>query len=155
TLIGPTLLALLAGACALQPQEHVGDEPTAPETRLIAEPLSGEELHQAAREVGPDLLRRWRNFWKESASEITLDPNGNLQSLTPPGQPAHGFTYTPIDLEADYIPPDLGIGNVTTTRFYNVDRQLTRIARPDGVNVDFAYDSGGRLGTITFPGGPV
>lgn len=33
------------------------------------------------------------------------DLNGNVTSITPPGQPPHVFEYTPLDLEAEYNPP--------------------------------------------------
>ncbi|NIQ99729.1 MAG: hypothetical protein GTN78_05940, partial [Gemmatimonadales bacterium] len=36
------------------------------------------------------------------------DANGNLTALAPPGRPAHSFTYTPVDLQATYTPPDVG-----------------------------------------------
>jgi hypothetical protein len=79
---------------------------------------------------------------------VTIDPNGNLSTLTPPGRPAHSFTYTPVDLEASYVPPDIGIGGVTTSDSYNLDRQLELVTRPDGVTIDPAYDLGRRLALI-------
>jgi RHS repeat-associated protein len=36
---------------------------------------------------------------------------------------------------------------------YNLDRQLTTITRPDSQTLNFAYDSGARLSTLTIPGG--
>jgi RHS repeat-associated protein len=83
----------------------------------------------------------------------TYDVNGNLATLTPPGKPSHTFGYTPVDLEATYAPPDVGIGNVTTSYAWNLDRQLELVTRPDGVTIDPAYDLGGRLATVTHPGG--
>ena len=35
------------------------------------------------------------------------------------------------------------------------DRELTRISRPDGANVDLGYDSSGRPSTLTIPRGQV
>jgi len=81
------------------------------------------------------------------------DTNGNLTALTPPGQPAHLFAYTPVDLQAAYTPPDVGAGTSQTLSTYNADRQLTRIARPDGQTVDFVYDNAGRLSTLTLARG--
>jgi RHS repeat-associated protein len=83
----------------------------------------------------------------------TYDAGGNMTSLTPPGRPSHAFTYTPVDLMAEYIPPDIGIGTVKTQYSYNTDRQLTQVMRPDGVAIDFSYDMGGRLSTVTYPEG--
>ena len=77
-----------------------------------------------------------------------------MASITPPSRPAHTFDYTPVDLEATYIPPDLGIGNVATTYSYNLDRQLTAITRPDGQTLTLDYEpTGGRLTTLTAPTG--
>lgn len=81
------------------------------------------------------------------------DTNGNLTSLTPPGRPAHAFTYTPVDLTATYVPPDVGAGTNSTDYNYNLDKQLTRITRPDGKTVALDYDTAGRLSTLTIPDG--
>jgi len=80
------------------------------------------------------------------------DPKGNLTTLTPQGKPAHTFTYTPIDLVASYTAPNVG-GNSTTTFAYNLDRQITNITRPDALQVNYTYDSAGRLQTLTVPNG--
>jgi len=82
--------------------------------------------------------------------QTIYDANGNIASITPPSRPAHTFDYTPIDLEASYTPPDLGIGNVATTYTYNPDRQLTQVTRPDGQTLTLEYEpTGGRLSTLT------
>ena len=84
----------------------------------------------------------------------TYDANGNVASITPPSRPAHTLGYTPVDLEATYTPPDLGIGTVATTYTYNADRQLTQVQRPDGQTLALAYEpTGGRLTTLTAPTG--
>ena len=81
------------------------------------------------------------------------DPNGNLIVLIPPGRDAHLFDYTPANLEERYMPPDLS-GVQTVTRYtYNLDKQLTRVERPDGRTVDLGYDLGGRLDGITLARG--
>ncbi len=86
--------------------------------------------------------------------QTTYDANGNVASITPPSRPAHTFGYTPVDLEARYTPPDLGIGNVITTYTYNQDRQLTQVTRPDGQTLALDYEpTGGRLSTLTAPTG--
>jgi RHS repeat-associated protein len=85
--------------------------------------------------------------------EYGYDRNGNLVSLTPPGRPAHTFGYTPVNLMADYTAPDIG-GDSTATRYtWNADRQLTRIARPDGRDVDIGYDAAGRPDSLGFSRG--
>ncbi|NIR29050.1 MAG: hypothetical protein GWN84_06985, partial [Gammaproteobacteria bacterium] len=42
--------------------------------------------------------------------DIGYDASGNVAGITPPGRPAHGFEYTPVDTEACYAPPDVGAG---------------------------------------------
>ena len=81
------------------------------------------------------------------------DANGNVTAVTPPGRPAHAFSYNPVDLMSEYNPPDVGLSTDVTRYAFNLDRQATGIVRPDGVAIDFGYDSGGRLATITDPGG--
>ncbi|MFC1850387.1 hypothetical protein ACFL27_09375 [candidate division CSSED10-310 bacterium] len=67
---------------------------------------------------------------------LTYDANGNIKTIQPPGRPSHEFNYTPVNLEEDYIPPDIGIGPPQTHYIYNLDRQLTQVQRPDGKNID-------------------
>lgn len=81
------------------------------------------------------------------------DTNGNLAALHPPGRPPHLFTYTPLDQEEEYIPPNVGQGEPATRYNYNLDRQLTSITRPGGEQLLFASDPGGRLATLTTPEG--
>ncbi|MEO0248722.1 MAG: hypothetical protein ABIN58_04095, partial [candidate division WOR-3 bacterium] len=45
---------------------------------------------------------------------FSYDANGNLTSITPPGRPRHAFNYTGLDLQAEYIPPDIGVGTNST-----------------------------------------
>ena len=85
----------------------------------------------------------------------SYDANGNVTSITPPGQPQHIFAYTPVDLEGAYTPPDVGAGTNATHFFYNADRQLTQISRPDGQAIVFDYDTAGRRSLITLPRGSV
>jgi YD repeat-containing protein len=50
------------------------------------------------------------------------DANGNLTSITPPSRPSHSFTYTPVNLEESYNPPDIGLTTDTTLYSYNLDK---------------------------------
>ena len=115
-----------------------------------------------------DPLSRTRGFSYDLAGRITTqrlpdghevsyayDDNGNATSITPPQRPSHVFTYTPVDLRTEYIPPTVGVGTSLTRYAYNVDRQLTDIAPPDGRSVHFDYDSGGRLATIGIARGQI
>ncbi|PYN96669.1 MAG: hypothetical protein DMD91_20675, partial [Candidatus Rokuibacteriota bacterium] len=82
----------------------------------------------------------------------SYDGNGNVTSITPPGRPAHAFSYTPVDLESNYDPPDAGFSPRNTQYTYNLDPQLTLVARPDGQTLSLDYDAGGRLSSLTLPG---
>jgi RHS repeat-associated protein len=79
----------------------------------------------------------------------SYDANGNLVSITPPGRPTHTFTYTAVDLEEAYSPPDIAASTHLTQYVYNLDRQLVQVARPDGTTIDLGYNNAGRLSTIT------
>lgn len=52
--------------------------------------------------------------WPELAY-ISVDANGNVTPFTPPGRPAHNFTFDPRDLETYYNPPDVGIDTLGIT----------------------------------------
>jgi len=79
---------------------------------------------------------------------MEYDANGNLIALTNPSGGVHAFTYSGVNRVTSYTPPTVS-GTGSTVYTYDLDRRLTRIARPDGVNVDFAYDAHGRLAGIT------
>jgi len=86
--------------------------------------------------------------------QYTYDAKGNVISITPPGRPDHNFTYTPVDLIEEYLPPDVGVVNMTRYT-YNIDRDLIKVTRPDVATIDLGYDSAGRLNTTTYPQGIV
>ena len=91
--------------------------------------------------------------------QFTYDRNGNIISISPPGRPAHAFSYTAVDLPETYAAPAVGISATQTTHTYNSDQQLTSIVRPDGKSIEFDYDGGdcscGRLASMTIPRGQV
>ncbi|MDQ6799856.1 MAG: hypothetical protein M3041_03365 [Acidobacteriota bacterium] len=121
-----------------------------PQRRLtsITDPLSRTVQFQydAADRVTKQILPDAREI------NFAYDHNGNLTSITPPGRPQHLFAYTPVDLTQSYTPPTVVNGGATSYS-YNRDRQLTLIARPDSRNVSLAYDTAGRLGTLTIARG--
>ena len=116
-----------------------------------------------------DFLSRSVGFAYDLAGRITTqtlpdtrtigysyDANGNVTSITPSGRPAHAFSYTPVDLEQNYTPPDVGFSPRNTQYTYNLDRQLTLVTRPDGQTIQLGYEpTGGRLSTLTLPGSQV
>ncbi len=80
------------------------------------------------------------------------DMNGNVTSITPPGQPTHHFSYNGENLQSEYVPPSTGLKTPQTQYIYNLDQQLTKITRPDGQDIDFAYDvTKGRLNALHTP----
>ncbi|MBT3037525.1 MAG: hypothetical protein KME37_01170 [Candidatus Thiodiazotropha sp. (ex Codakia orbicularis)] len=81
------------------------------------------------------------------------DATGNLTAVIPAGRSAHLFEYTPIGFEASYTPPDIGSGAMVTRYFYNLDKQLTRVERPDGVTITLDYEPNGRRGAVSIPRG--
>ena len=85
--------------------------------------------------------------------QYSYDTNGNITSITPPGRPAHTFTYTPVDLEDSYDPPAAGFTPKNTQYTYNRDRQLDLVTRSDGQTLDLVYDTAGRLANLIIPGG--
>ena len=112
-----------------------------------------------------DNAGRLKTLELPDANQILLDydQNGNLISLAPPGRPAHTFTYTPVNLGQDYIPPDVGAGTNSTHYNYNLDGQLDSITRPDGKTIVFTYkpnstrietistlDGASEIGRVTF-----
>ncbi len=82
----------------------------------------------------------------------TLDDNGNLLTLTPPGRPAHSFSYDNRDLIEQYAPP-AATPSGPTGYAWNADMQPTTTTRPDGEVVTSGYDLAGRLLTLTIPRG--
>ncbi|MBP6669029.1 MAG: hypothetical protein KA180_06240 [Gemmatimonadales bacterium] len=80
------------------------------------------------------------------------DANGNLTSLTPPGRPGHGFQYSSADLAIQYDPPGIP-GPKPTKYFYNLDRQVDSIVRPDSLKIGFVYDVAGRPSSVSFDRG--
>lgn len=69
------------------------------------------------------------------------DSNGNLTSITPPGKSEHKLSFGLNDLLATYEPPLIsGVNNVSTHFSYNNDKQITKIVRPDGQELNFIYN---------------
>jgi len=84
----------------------------------------------------------------------SYDANGNVTTITPPGRPAHGFAYNGEDLQTQYTPPPAGLATPQTQYVYNLDKELTKVVRPDGQSIDFEYDkTKGRLNALNTPNG--
>jgi RHS repeat-associated protein len=88
------------------------------------------------------------------AIDMSYDANGNLIGLVPPDGSSHVFSYTAMDQDSVYTPPDVAAGSNITRYTYNLDRQPTRILRPDGQAVEYIHDSrNGRLQNLSVPDG--
>lgn len=83
------------------------------------------------------------------------DENGNLAAVVPTSRPQHAFERNAIDLVNVYVPPQISSGATRTEYEYNLDRQLTKVLRPDGTALNLSYDSGGRLTGRSSPTGTV
>ncbi len=91
-----------------------------------------------------------------AVTSMSWDGLGNLTSLTPPDQPAHVMSYTPVSLVSQYTPPVLASVVSPETKYtYDEDRRLKKVTRPDGEVLNFGYDTVGRLATIQGSAGTV
>jgi RHS repeat-associated protein len=69
------------------------------------------------------------------------DSNNNLVSITPPGRPVHKLNYGVTEQLSSYVPPSLsGSAIVNTLYSYSKDKELTKISRPDGQEINFNYN---------------
>jgi RHS repeat-associated protein len=111
-----------------------------------------------------DALTQTTAFTRDAVGRVTVttrpdtetigqgyDGNGNVTSVTPPGKPAHAMSHTPVNLLADYLPPNVGFSPRDTQWAYNEDRQVTNMLRPDNLSLAYGYDTAGRLATLTAP----
>ncbi len=70
----------------------------------------------------------------------SYDGNGQISTISPPGQPAHGFTYTPAGLLYEYTPPDVGAGAQAEVKGYDLDHFLTDTERLDSGHIVYDRD---------------
>jgi|GEM_PF-614797 len=87
--------------------------------------------------------------------QYQYDDNDNLTQLTLPTGVVHQFVQNDFDLEGEYTPPETDLVTAPATRYeYNRDKQLTRIARPDGKSIDITNDPvKSRVSKVTTPDG--
>lgn len=82
---------------------------------------------------------------------FAYDANGNLSSITPPGRSAHMFDYNVLNQLSDYTAPVVSSSSGATRYAFNLDKQLTRVTRPDGQQLDYQYDAAGKLSILQVP----
>jgi RHS repeat-associated protein len=86
---------------------------------------------------------------------FTYDAAGHVTSATPPGRPAHLFTWTLDNLLETYTEPDAGAGVAETTYVYDLDGRLEQTIYPDGSALTAARDALNHVTQLTFPTGNV
>ncbi len=138
--------------------------------QTLTDPTGGRERY--AYDALDRLVRQ--TFPDGAELGLGYDAASNLTSLTPPGRPAHAFDYDALDRGTSYTPPDAGSGAQATTQAYSLDREETRLVRPDGREISlsygaqtgrldrltvsrgsfgFGYDTAGRISSVSGPGG--
>jgi len=104
-----------------------------------------------------DLLGRITALTRPEGDTVqwSYDGRGNLTSITTPKGFTHTFTYNQVNNITSYDPPD-AIGSTAPTVFtYNLDRQLTSATNGGDRTVEFTYDAGGRLESMSLERGTV
>lgn len=81
--------------------------------------------------------------------QFAYDQNGNLTSLTPPGKRAHLFGINILDMMTSYLPPSIGGSQMSTSYEYDLRKRLTLVRRPDGSEIRYAYQTDGKIQSIT------
>lgn len=82
--------------------------------------------------------------------EYQYDADGNVTSVTPPSRPVHEFDFNAMDAMTAASSPEESTSPRTTTYEYDTpDHKLSKITRPSGAEVDFGFDSAGRLTGVT------
>src|SRR6476659_6388546 len=89
-------------------------------------------------------------------TSMTMDPSGNVISVSPPGRPAHGLTYTPTNALAAYTPPLPSMSSAgSTVDEYTPADQLSRVVLPDGREISHSYRPDGKPDATTTPLGTI
>jgi RHS repeat-associated protein len=87
-------------------------------------------------------------------ASFQIDSEFNLTSVTPPGRPAHRFDHNAVGQVTNYVPPVVNGLDESVHYVYDADRNLTRVALPDGQNVVFALGPDGRIDQLVLGSGP-
>lgn len=142
--------------------EGVGaDKRTAAYSYYTSGPTEGmvESVTDAAGRVSVVQYDLAGRIISESLSGLTggtfgYDSNGNLESITPPGRPAHQRRFNSADLLGEYVPPAGSSGSASTVYTYTPDWQPESIVWPGGETTTFTYSpENGRLESKQTPVG--
>jgi RHS repeat-associated protein len=79
---------------------------------------------------------------------VTYDDNDNLQSVTPPAQPTHGFSYDAADVPRSYTPPPVDGTDFVRSMSPNADLQPDLVTLANGRTIDYVRDDAGRTEQI-------
>jgi YD repeat-containing protein len=92
---------------------------------------------------------------------MSMEPDvaGAPVSVSPPGQPAHGFDYSIIGQATEYRPP--GVAEVpdpadcpagATCTVYDIERRIDQVVQADGQVLDLTYNQAtGQLTSVSVP----
>jgi RHS repeat-associated protein len=88
---------------------------------------------------------------------LAYDHAGNTTSVTPPGRPAHTFSYTTRDLVSHYLapPPTPAAPGSQLEYTYDRDDAPTSLTWADGQTAQTIYDTAGRFSQVTFSRGQI
>jgi RHS repeat-associated protein len=84
---------------------------------------------------------------------LAVDSEGNLTGLTPPGRPAHQFSYDARNLPLTKDPPPLDTGPTPESLHFNLDRDVQRLDIPGGRSIELTYNPAGQLTNATYSSG--
>ncbi len=77
------------------------------------------------------------------------DAQGNRVEVTPPGMPAHTFTYDSRDRETSYSAPLVSTEPTVQSTSHDLEGQPTERVHADGRRIEVTYDAAGRIGSAT------
>lgn len=114
-----------------------------------------------------DALGRVTSYTRDNAGRVRLvtrpggttvgyeyDHDDNLTQITLPHGRTYLYSYNNDNSVTGFTPPDIGASDERTLYTLNDDQQVTKVQRPDGSTVDYAYGAtSGQLTGITIAQG--
>ena len=67
------------------------------------------------------------------------DANNNIIGITPPGRSEHTMVSDLLDQMTSYLPAFISAGNAQTTYEYTLDKEISKVSRPDGRELQYIY----------------
>jgi YD repeat-containing protein len=114
-----------------------------------------------------DALGRVTSYTRDAVGRVRLvtrpggttvgyeyDHDDNLTQITLPHGRIYQYSYNNDNSVTGFTPPDIGASDERTLYTLNNDQQVTRVLRPDGSTVDYAYGAtSGKLTGMTIAQG--